>query len=358
MNTSAPTPTTSAALDDLTARIRGTRLIANPWAGDSARGIPGERFARLLRTWSEDFDWRAHERRIRAYPWEIVGVGERALRVIHRRSTTPDAPTVVLLHGWPDSVLRFERVLPLLEDVNVVIPALPGFPFAPPLEGAPVSTADIAGMVAEAMTALGYARFVISAGDVGGTVAELLAAAHPERVSALHLTNLAAARAGMIDPTTATPEELAFAAVAGGWRQAHGGFVAEQATRPGTVTTILGDSPAALLAWMGEKLIDWAGSAGSFTYDDLLTWVSAVWHTGTAGTALSTYTVPVVLPARIETPTVYSAFAGDFMHAPRAFVERFVNLTALIEHPAGGHFAAWEAPAAYVEDLRRALALG
>lgn len=352
-----PEPTTPAAIDDLATRVRRTRRITNPWALDSTRGIPAERFATLLHTWSEDFDWRAHERRIRAYPWEIVGVGERVLRVIHRRSTTPDAPTVVLLHGWPDSVLRFERVLPLLDDVNVVIPAMPGFPFAPPLEGTPVSTVDIAEMVAEAMTTLGYARFVISAGDVGATVAELLAAAHPERVSALHLTNLAAAQVGMIDPATASSEELAFAAASGAWRQAHGGFVAEQATRPGTVTAMLGDSPAALLAWMGEKLIDWTGSADSITDDDLLAWVSAAWYTETAGTALSTYTVPVALPARIETPTVYSAFAEDFMPAPRAFVERFVNLAALIEHPAGGHFAAWEAPAAYVEDLRRALAL-
>ncbi|WP_220700626.1 epoxide hydrolase [Mycetocola tolaasinivorans] len=352
-----PAPADAPARADLIRRIHSTRRIPNPWAGDAARGIPAVRLAELLGEWAEGFDWSVPEERIRAYPWESAGVGTRALRVIHQRAENPDASAVVLLHGWPDSVLRFERVLPLLRDLNVVVPALPGFPYALPLTGEPISTADIAEMVAEAMFALGYDRYVVSGGDVGGTVGEILAATHPESVSALHLTNLAASRVAMIDPAHAHPEEREFAALAGRWRQANGGFVAEQATRPGTVTTMLGDSPAALLAWIGEKLQGWAGSADAFGAADILTWVSAYWFTETAGTALSTYAVPAALPDRIEVPTVYSAFGRDFLSAPREFVQRFVNLAVFSEHNDGGHFAAWEEPAAYVDDLRRAVRL-
>jgi pimeloyl-ACP methyl ester carboxylesterase len=272
-------------------------------------------------------------------------------------TVTAPKPVVVLLHGWPDSVLRFERVLPLLSDLHVVVPALPGFPFAPPLTASGMSASRIAGLVAAALGELGFPKYTLSGGDVGGIVAEFIAAEHPAQVAALHLTNVSPRRAATADPAKLTPEAAAYLRQAAQWFRGEGGYVAEQSTRPNTLTVALGDSPAGLAAWIVEKLELWSGES-AFTPDDLLTWVSAYWMTGTIGTSFATYVEPDSPVARIHAPTVLSAFAEDILLAPRSYAEAFLNVREYREHPAGGHFAAWEQPAAYVADLRRAIELG
>ncbi|MFG1643370.1 alpha/beta fold hydrolase [Amycolatopsis sp. NPDC049252] len=265
--------------------------------------------------------------------------------------------SVVLLHGWPDSVLRFERVLPLLTDVHVVVPALPGFPFAAPLTTAGMSVNRIAAIVAAALAELGYARYTVSGGDVGGTVAEILAGEHPDRVTALHLTNVAPLRALTADPAKLAPDAAAYLARSAQWFRSEGGYIAEQSTRPSTLAVALGDSPAGLAAWIAEKLESWSDES-AFTPDELLTWVSAYWVTGTIGTSFATYTEPGTLPDRVGTPTVLSVFPHDLKPEPRSYAEAFLNVREYVRHPAGGHFAAWEQPAAYAADVRRAVKLG
>ena len=337
--------------DDLRTRIRNTRRVVAPWGAD--RGVGGADFEALLDRWADGYDWSEHERRIDGLPWRAAG----GVRLIHQRSTNPDAPVVVLLHGWPDSVLRFERVLPLLTDLHVVVPALPGYPFAEPLTTPGLSVARIADLVADALAELGYSRYTLSGGDVGGDVAEVLASEYQRRVASLHLTNVSARHAATADPTKLAPDAAAYLGQAGQWFRAEGGYIAEQSTRPNTLAVALGDSPAGLAAWIVEKLQSWSDDS-AFTPDDLLTWVTAYWVTGTIGTSFSTYTEPFTIPARVETPTVLSAFPRDIKPAPRSYVEAFVNVVEFIEHDAGGHFAAWEQPHAYAEDLRRAVKLG
>ncbi|MFG2721744.1 epoxide hydrolase family protein [Streptomyces sp. NPDC048416] len=341
-------------MDELRDRLRRTRRVATPWGADETRGITGARLDELLAHWAGDYDWDGHERRIHGLPWVTMGTD---LRVIHQRSVNPGAPVVVLLHGWPDSVLRFERVLPLLTDVHVVVPALPGFPFAAPLSASGMSAGRIAEMVAAGLAELGYSRYTLSGGDVGGTVAEVLAGRHPDRVAALHLTNVAPQRALTADPTTLAPDAVAYLSRAAQWFRSEGGYIAEQSTRPNTLAVALGDSPAGLAAWLGEKLESWSG-APAFTLDELLTWITAYWVTGTIGTSFATYTEPVTLPDRIETPTVLSIFSDDIKPEPRSYAEAFLNVREYVEHPAGGHFAAWKQPEAYARDLLRAVELG
>jgi pimeloyl-ACP methyl ester carboxylesterase len=110
----------------------------------------------LLRTWAQDYDWRLVEARIRSLPWAVAGHPNTPLRVVHQRAAVRDAAAVVLLHGWPDSVMRFDKVLPLLTDVHVVVPALPGYPFAAPTATSGMSAAAMAEAVAAAMVDLGY----------------------------------------------------------------------------------------------------------------------------------------------------------------------------------------------------------
>jgi hypothetical protein len=160
----APAAVTDGALADLAERLRRTRAVANPWRDQPDRGVPSDQLNDLLRYWAAEYDWRGHEERIRALPWAGHGAGAGSLRFIHQRSDNPAATAVVLLHGWPDSVLRFERVLPLLTDFHVVVPALPGFPFAPAMEEA-LSAEGIADLVATAMAGLGYDRYVVSGAD-------------------------------------------------------------------------------------------------------------------------------------------------------------------------------------------------
>jgi pimeloyl-ACP methyl ester carboxylesterase len=352
-----PPKVTEAQREGLRERVRATRSVTDPWRNDATKGFGGDLLAPLLDYWANGYDWRIHERRIRALPWQIAGDGEDALRVIHAPIADPGAPALVLLHGWPDSVLRFERILPLLSDVHVVAPALPGFPFS--LErSAPTSVNDIAYLVIRALDNLGYGRFALSGGDVGGDVAEIIAGAHPDRVTAMHLTNVSARHAQAVDPERLTPEAQEYLASAAGWFRGNGGYIAEQSTRPSTLIAGLGDSPAGLAAWILEKVTSWSDdAAASFSADDLLTWVSAYWFCGSIGTSFGTYAEPAQIPERTAVPTIVSAFRADIKPAPRSYIEAFINLREHIAHDAGGHFGAWEQPDAYVEDLRATIRL-
>ena len=361
---------------DLRARLRDTRRVTTPWSDDKNRGVTAGRLDAILERWADGYDWAAHERRIAGLPWTTVPAGAIDLRMIHQRAAGPaaspadhadpvdvaapdsaDTPVVVLLHGWPDSVLRFERVLPLLTDLHVVIPALPGFPFAAPLTEPGMSASRMAEIIAQALPRLGYPRYTLSGGDIGGAVAEIIAAEHPDSVASLHLTNIAPQRALTVDPAKLAPDAAAYVARCAQWFRAEGGYIAEQSTRPNTLAVALGDSPAGLAAWLVEKLDSWS-DAPAFTTDELLTWVSAYWETGTIGTSFAAYTEPATLPpGRIETPTLLSVFAHDIKPEPRSYAEAFLNVREYVEHAAGGHFAAWEQPEAYVRDLRRAVGL-
>jgi len=343
-------------MDELRERLGRTRRVTTPWSDDGTRGVTGACLDELLDRWANGYDWGVHERRIGKLPWVTAAAGGTELRVIHQRFEDPGAPVVVLLHGWPDSVLRYERVLPLLTEMHVVVPALPGFPFSAPLTAPGMSVNRIAGIVADALNELGYSRYTVSGGDVGGTVAEILAAEHPDKVAALHLTNISPQRALTADPAKLASDAAAYLGRAAQWFRTEGGYIAEQSTRPNTLAVGLGDSPAGLAAWIVEKLEAWSGES-AFTPDELLTWVTAYWVTGTIGTSFATYAEPAALPDRIDTPTVLSVFPHDIKPAPRSYAEMFLNVHEYVEHHAGGHFAAWEQPEAYAHDVRRAVKL-
>jgi pimeloyl-ACP methyl ester carboxylesterase len=278
----------------------------------------------------------------------------------HQKSADA-AATVVLLHGWPDSVLRFERVLPLLTDLNVVVPCLPGFPFAPPLTETGMSVAKMAEVVEGLMSGLGYRRYVVSGGDVGSGVAEALAVRAPANVAALHLTDVPYTHLFSLDEADLTADERAYLAAGRRWQMSEGAYALAQATKPHTLAVALGDSPAGLLAWIVEKLRSWSDCGGDvesvFPRDDLLTWVTAYWMTGTIGTSFSSYVEPNARVDRVATPTAVTIFPHDLVPAPRSFAERFFDIRVWDEQPRGGHFAAWELPERFVEGLRAAVAL-
>lgn len=354
MDEAAPPIVDDAVLDDLRARLRAWRRVPLTGVPGWDRGTEPDYLADLIGTWAGDYDWRPHERRIRSLPWHRT----RRMRMVHRRAADAGAPAVVLLHGWPDSVLRFERVLPLLDDVHVVVPALPGYPFSPPLDERDLSSADMSGLVAEAVAELGYERYVVSAGDIGRGVALALAARHPDRVAALHITDLPLPVLGEAPPSE---EERDHQERFARWRATDGAYLVQQATRPHTLAVGLGDSPAGLAAWILEKLRGWSDCGGDvesvFPREDLLTWITAYWVTGTIGTSFAPYARPSPPRARVDVPTVVTQFAREIVRAPRAVADRLVDVRVWQEPPAGGHFGAWEQPESYADGVRAAVHL-
>lgn len=324
------------------------------------RGISTDYLAELVDYWRSGYDWRAHEDRIRRYPWATAG-GERRVRLIHQR-VDESAPTVVLLHGWPDSILRFEKILPELRDVNLVVPALPGFPFAHPVPEGGMGSVAMASAIAGALSDLGYDRYILSAGDVGCDVAEALAAARREEVAALHLTDVSQLHYLRNPPDDPSEAERAYLRHGAAWQAAEGGYMHEQSTKPQTIAAALGDSPVGLAAWIVEKLQGWTDCDGDvesiFSKDDLLTWVSSYWFSHCIGTSFSPYAEGADMSwDRIAAPTAMTVFPKDLVNAPREFAERYFNVQFWREFDRGGHFAAFERPDDYLLGVRKALAL-
>ncbi|MER6694607.1 epoxide hydrolase family protein [Streptomyces minutiscleroticus] len=357
--TGAPDPVDDAVLNDLRLRLERYRRVPLPDTAEWERGADPDYLADLISYWLNAYDWRPHESRIRALPWATTQRSDVPVRAIHQRATRPDAPAVLLLHGWPDSVLRFERVLPLLTDFHVVVPSLPGYPFAVPVPEGGMSADAMAEAVASVMAEFGYDRYVVSAGDVGCDVAEALAALYPQRVAALHLTDVSQYHFLAALPSDLSPSERAYVQRGRDWQQHEGGYMHEQSTKPHTLAVGLGDSPAGLLAWLVEKLRSWTDCGGDvesvFSREELLTWVTAYWVSGAIGTSFTPYAVGGVKPETVMPPAVFTIFPRDLVNAPREFAERVFDVRLWREERAGGHFAAWEQPERYVSGIRDAV---
>lgn len=357
-----PAAVEQSVLDDLSARLRAYRRVDLPAGLGWTRGVDGDYLVDLLAYWRDSYDWREPEARILALPWVLTGETTTPIRAIHVRASKLDATPLLLLHGWPDSVLRFEKVLPLLTDLHVVVPALPGFPSAAQTDPRGMSSSDMAAAVAASMSELGYDHYLVSAGDVGCDVAEALAATNPDRVRALHLTDVSQYRFLVDPPEDLSDVELAYVRRGHHWQATEGGYMHEQSTKPHTVAVGLGDSPAGLAAWIVEKFRTWTDCDGDlatvFSRDELLTWITAYWVSGAIGTSFTPYAAGGRKSSgRMNVPTAFTVFPKDLVNAPRQFAERLFDVRTWSEEPAGGHFAAWEQPTNYVAGIRAALAL-
>lgn len=357
---SAPPVVPDGVLADLRARVHSFRRVGLPAADGWSMGVDAVYLDELLAAWADGYEWGEVEARVRALPWVVAGRGKVPLRVVHQCAANPDAVAVVLLHGWPDSVMRFEKVLPMLTDVHVIVPALPGYPFAVPVSSPGGSAAAMATAVAAAMADLGYDQYVVSGGDVGTDVAESLAATHPDRVLGLHLTDLSHHHALVDPPADLAAAERSYLERVHEWHAIEGGYNHQQSTRPNTLAIGLGDSPAGLAAWIVDKLYRWSDCGGdletAFTREDVLNWVTAYWVTATIGTSFAPYAHREPLPGPITAPTAFTMFPGDIVSAPRQFAARFFDIQSWVQPSGGGHFDTWERPADYAAGIRAAVA--
>lgn len=363
--------TDPAALDELRTRLRATRWPDAPQDAGWSLGTDLDYLRELVAYWVDEFDWPAQEAALARLPRFRVTLSGLGVHFVHARAATPNALPVVLCHGWPDSFWRYSKVVELLTDpgahgadpadaFDVVVPDMPGYGYSDRPAGPPLDSIAVAKLWAELMNVLGYDRFGAAGGDVGSHVSRYLALDYPEVVAAVHRTD-----AGLPlftgDPADLTPEERDWFAGIAAWGAAEGAYGAIHRTKPQTAAFGLTDSPAGLAAWIVEKLRAWSDCDGdierSFTKDEILTNVTIYWLTATIGSSMRMYKAnaaipPAQLTRRVDVPSGFSIFAGDVVRPPRAWLERVTNAVYLTEPARGGHFAPFEEPELYAQELR------
>jgi epoxide hydrolase len=357
-----------AAIEDLRERLARTRPTTFPAKGWSLGTDPGF-LAEFLRSWS-DFDWRAAERRWNAREQRIVTAGDAEIHVVRVAGVGEgEAMPLILTHGWPSSFVEFSRVIGPLSDparfgghprdaFDVVIPSLPGFGFSPRLPAGETHPERIAGIWAEVMEELGYARFGAYGGDIGSHVTNFLGAAHPDRVVGVVTHHPALHPPLESGPPLTAAEEEYLAARAVSRPDRDDSYAAVQAGRPASLAPGLSDSPAGLAAWLLDKYRDWSDDHDAFPanlgLDALLEIVSLSWFSASIGTSFLPYiddpATPALPPVTVPAGLLLTPEDAGY---PREFAERtYTDIRFWSEPAPGGHFLALENPQRLVDGLR------
>jgi pimeloyl-ACP methyl ester carboxylesterase len=341
-----------AALADLRERLARTRLPDEPPLAPWSTGTSLAYLRGLVADWRERFDWRAHEARINRLRQFVVPLHGIDLHFIHEPSKGANPIPLLLLHGWPGSIVEFLELIPLLTaDFTIVAPSLPGYTLSFKPGQARFGVEEIADCLAELMAGLGYERFAVQGGDWGAFIASRLAAEHRSRVLGIHLNLLAVRR----DPKrpASSPDEARYLLQLARWLREETGYQWIQGTKPQTLAYALTDSPAGLAAWIAEKFHGW--SDGGIRQDDLLANVSLYWLTGAIGSSFWPYHARHHRPWPFETvdvPTGYAEFPQEILRPPRSLAERmYRDIRRWSVMPKGGHFAALEQPQALAAEI-------
>jgi pimeloyl-ACP methyl ester carboxylesterase len=370
-------------LDELRRRVTATRLPHTELVADRSQGVQLATMQALARYWTTDYDWRRCEARLNALPQfktEIDGVD---IHFIHVKSKHEHALPLIITHGWPGSVIEMLEVIEPLTDptahggtaedaFDLVIPSIPGYGFS----GEPTELGWYAGRVAQAwpelMQRLGYTRYVAQGGDVGASVTDAMGRQGPAGLIGIHTNLLVTGLAGGTHPENTEEERAAIEALAT-FRASGFGYFLEQATRPQTIGYALLDSPVALAAWMldhdtdsyekiSRAFVD-GQTSGNLTRDHILDNITLYWLTGTGASAARSYwesgraqaLAAGKAPSPVALPVGFTTFPGEIFRAPRTWVEQsYPTLTYFHEAERGGHFAAWEEPQVFSEEVRAA----
>jgi pimeloyl-ACP methyl ester carboxylesterase len=354
-----------ADLDYLHDRLGGARWPAGSPGSGWTRGIPLDELMELAEYWHSGYDWRAAEARLNTYPQFTTEIDGQRIHFLHVRSARPDAKPLILTHGFPSSVAEFDRLIePLVnpgsgvQAFHVVAPSLPGYAFSTPLSSDGWTMGRTARAWAELMHRLGYERYGVHGGDIGGGVSGMVAGLDGEHVIGVHVVTdpLTAAAVATFIPGMADrldendPVDKLILDRMDAFRRNGSGYLAIQNSRPQTIGYGLTDSPLLQLAWIAEKVHEWTDMP--VDRDQLLTTVSLYWFTGSGASAAH---------------TLYDQAHSSDWGAPPAVPQGFAVFGAdqtvrkLVPAPPGAHWAefshgkhfpAMEAPADLVADLR------
>jgi pimeloyl-ACP methyl ester carboxylesterase len=377
---------TEEQIDDLRRRIAATRWPTKELVDDRSQGVQLATLQELARYWVTDYEFGKLEERLNALPQSTTVIDGVEIHFIHAKSDHEEALPLIMTHGWPGSVIELlETIGPLTDPTahgggaedafHLVLPSLPGYGFS----GEPTEVGWDPGRTAHAwaelMHRLGYTRYVAQGGDVGAAVTDAMGGQAPEGLLGIHTNLLVTALAGLDQLPTQSEEEHAALEALGTFRTSGSGYFLEQATRPQTIGYALLDSPVALAAWMldhdtdsyykiSRVFVD-EQPAGNLTRDHILDNITVYWLTGTGASAARSYWERGQSQARAQAagqapspgalPVGFTMFPGEIFQAPRSWVEKsYSNVIYFNEADRGGHFAAWEEPEVFSEEVRAA----
>jgi pimeloyl-ACP methyl ester carboxylesterase len=363
-------------LADLRQRLQRVRWPEPEPVTDWSQGVPLAYLQELCRYWADGYDWRATEARLNALPQFLTGIDGLDIHFLHVRSPHPGALPLILTHGWPGSIIEFLKVIGPLSDptahggdaadaFHVVCPSLPGYGFS----GKPAQPGWNVQRIASAwmtlMARLGYRRYGAAGGDWGTSVTTSLGQQDPAHLAGIHLIPPIAAP----DPETFGDLTEAEQASLADLERAAGresGYSAEQATKPQTVGYGLVDSPAGLAAWIAEKFWSWTDHGGHLenvlTRDELIDNLMFYWLPGTGASSARLYWESFgqvsewftrATTDSVDVPAGCSIFPKEIPRPSRRWAaRRYTDIRYWHELDRGGHFAAFEQPGTFADELR------
>ena len=375
------------AIDDLRRRIDATRWPTKELVADRSQGVQLAATQALARFWTTEYDWRKCEARLNALPQFKTELDGLNIHFIHVKSPHANALPLVMTHGWPGSIIELLEIIGPLTDptahggneedaFHLVLPSIPGYGFSDEPTEVGWGPIRIGRAWHELMRRLGYTRYVAQGGDVGSQVTDAMGRLSLDGLLGIH-TNLLTPALGDANALSASPpteEERAALDQLDEFHATGTGYFVEQATRPETIGYALLDSPIALAAWIidhdtdsyekiARAFVDGEPSGG-LTREHIVDNITLYWLTGTGASAARSYweeaqenvrAVGQAVPP-VSIPVGFTTFPGEIWRTPRSWVERaYPNVDIYFNKvDKGGHFAAWEEPELFSEEMRAA----
>jgi pimeloyl-ACP methyl ester carboxylesterase len=359
-------------LEELSSRLSKTRWPDQLKDSDWERGMKKDYLQYLVDYWQNGYDWRSQEKELNCYSQFKSKIGGIDIHFIWEKGKGKNPTPIILTHGWPDSFLRYKKIINKLTDparfggdpndsFDVIIPSLPGFGFSDKPEHNGNNNAHVAELWIKLMTEkLGYTKFAAAGGDIGSGVTRYMALNHPNLLIGIHLTDVGIIRDLLMAPDESklSTAEITYKKTAQQWMAQEAGYISIQSTKPQTLSYGLSDSPVGTAAWILEKFRSWSDCNGqlenSYSKDELLTNVMIYWLTNTLSSSVNMYyenTHSLPAMGKIEVPTGIALFAQDILLPPKEWTIKNLNIVQWTEMPRGGHFTAMEEPDLFVEDI-------
>ena len=373
------------ALVDLRRRLAATRWPDRETVTDQSQGVQRAKIQALVNYWQTDYDWRKAEAKLNALPQFVTNIDGLDIHFIHVRSRHPNAMPLIMTHGWPGSVFELLKVIgPLTDPPNyggraedafdLVLPSYPGYGFSEKPRSTDWGPVHVARAWDRLMHRLGYQHYVSQGGDWGAIISEVMAVQAPPGLLGIHINmpgTVPPSVLSLIGNSQPAPdsfsdaEKTAFAGVNKFYRTGFG-YAEMMNTRPQTIGYSFADSPVGMAAFYYEKLSEWSFTNGeperAFTRDEMLDDITLYWLTNTGTSSSRSYWDaaqggggPFNAIEINRVPVAVTVFPGEIYRAPRSWGEQsFHKLIYWHEVDKGGHFAAWEQPELFSEEIRAA----
>lgn len=364
----------SSVMDDLRNRLAMARWTNEPDNDKWQLGTNANYLKDLCDYWQHKYNWKKNEDFLNSFSHFKTSVDGTEIHFVHEKGKGKKSAPILLIHGYPDSFVRYLKIIPLLTasdkdglSFDLVIPSIPGYGFSEIPKAPGMNQQRIAEIFTKLMTEeLSYENFIVHGGDWGSGISEQMAINSPQHLKGIHLTDIPWYHLFAIPNDGMTEKEKKYMQDGQQWSQTEGGYAMILSTRPHSLGYALNDSPIGMAGWMIEKFYNWSDCKGDlesvYTKDELLTNLTIYWATQTIQSANRLYAEAAAATRqfiqkkeirRVEVPTGVAIFPKDMVPAPREFAERIFNIQQWTEMPRGGHFTAMEQPELFADDIRK-----